>query len=114
MAAATDKIKAKLNQRDIAYYLDAQQHNVSDHDGHSRKNGQFFALRERLFRLSDDEFEIAIRAIEGIVASINGSTPSNGVGQSPMNPDDIREFTELAKKSVSAPTTSSVKNISRV
>jgi hypothetical protein len=114
MAGHHEKSKAKFTRRDVAYYLDSQQHDANDASGVSRKNGQFFALRDKLLRLSDEEFDVAIRAIEGIVSSIHDHTDRKEVGQRTMNDKELREFADLAAKSTPANTSPSVKQVSRV
>jgi hypothetical protein len=114
MAPLGDKNKSKFNRREIAYWLDAQQHDACDRGSLSRKNGQFFALRERLMRLSDEEFDTAMRAMEGIVNSLSGTGSPSEVGQKPMNANDLREFTDLAAKSTTSSSGPSAKPVSRV
>lgn len=109
-----DNNKTKFTRRDIAYYLDAQLHDAADRDGVSRKNARFFALRERLVRLSDEQFDVAMRAIEGIVNSAHAPNHQNEIGQKPMSDEEMREFADLAKKSGGNATGSSVKQISRI
>lgn len=51
----------------VCYFFDANRRDAMDRGVLRRRAGQFLALRDKLLALSDEQFEIAIRTLEGML-----------------------------------------------
>jgi len=55
-----------INLADVCFYFDAVERDLMDAAGQSRKCGELLALRDRLLKLPEAEFEAAIKTLRGI------------------------------------------------
>ena len=66
MSYANHKTKA-IKLADVCFYFDAVERDSMDAFGQSRRSGELLALRERLLKLPEAEFDAAIKTLRGMV-----------------------------------------------
>ena len=66
----TKKLGVKLE--DLMFYFDGVERDRIDASGASRKSGEVLALRDRLLKMPDDEFDATIKTVKGLLV---GSKP---------------------------------------
>lgn len=59
--------KSGVRLEDLMFYFDGVERDRIDAAGTSRKTGEVLALRDRLLRLPDDEFDATIKTVKGIL-----------------------------------------------
>lgn len=103
-------------RRDISYYLDARDCDERMTSQLSLKSGRLLALREKLLAIPDREFEVAMCAIEQIVASLVEKPGSEKTKDQRLTKQELREFADRASKgnSTTNASPSSVSQVSRV
>ncbi len=57
----------KISLDDLSYYFDSQMKDAVDFGSYGQKTGAVLALRQKLMKLPEDEFDVAIKTIEKIV-----------------------------------------------
>ena len=57
----------KINMSELQYYFDAKQKDSKDSSGVCTKSRKVLALRDRLLTLSDDEFDLSIQTVNGLL-----------------------------------------------
>lgn len=63
---APSKKKASVRLEDLYFYFDAVERDSLDSAGVSRRSSEVLALRERLMRLPEGEFDAAIKTMKSI------------------------------------------------
>lgn len=61
------KKKTNVRFEDLCYYFDAVERDRLDTAGTSRKSSEILALRERLLKLPESEFDAAIKTVKTLV-----------------------------------------------
>lgn len=61
------KKKATVKLEELMFYFDGVERDRLDAAGTSRKTGEVLALRDRLLRLPDDEFDATIKTVKGLL-----------------------------------------------
>lgn len=70
MATPTKKKKPGVRLEDVAFYFDAVERDRLDSAGTSRKSGEVLALREKLLKLPDEEFEATLKTVKGLLTPV--------------------------------------------
>lgn len=70
---AQPKKKTSVRLEDVCFYFDSVERDRLDASGTSRKSGEVLALRERLLKLPDENFDAAIKTLKSLV---DDATPS--------------------------------------
>ena len=94
---------------DLFYYFDAKERDRLDAGGVGRKQSTYLAVREKLLRLPDAQFDAAMKAIEALVG--------NGIGADRSGADAAlksRTALELFERANSQLKTSAPDAVSRV
>lgn len=81
----------------VAYYFDAAERDRIDANGASRRAAELAILRERLLKLSDEAFELAIRTIRNVVS--DADRDGNKDAQAEANATKKRLGSELYERS---------------
>lgn len=76
--AISKKEEDKFAIGDLFYYFDAKERDRLDSGGVGRKQSSYLAMREKLLKLPDAQFDAAMRAIDALVApAATSSTPND-------------------------------------
>jgi hypothetical protein len=73
---AVDPKKKKSNTvklADLAFYFDAVERDRLDASGTSRKTGEVLALRDKLLKLPEEEFDATLKTVKGLIAEAKPS-----------------------------------------
>ena len=68
MSTARDKLKGTVRLEDVCFYFDGVERDRLDAAGWARKSGEVLALRERLLRLPEAEFDAVIKTVRAVIA----------------------------------------------
>lgn len=63
--------KPGVRLEDLAFYFDSVERDRLDSAGTSRKSGEVLALREKLLRLPDQEFEATLKTVKGLLTPVS-------------------------------------------
>ena len=77
--------KSTIKIEDVYFYFDGVERDRLDASGMSRRSGEVLALRERLLRLPEAEFDVVIRTLRQVI-----SESSDDVGTKPQGQQRAR------------------------
>lgn len=60
--------KSGVRLEDLAFYFDGVERDRLDATGTSRKTGEVLALRDKLLKLPEEQFDAAIKTVKGLIA----------------------------------------------
>ena len=87
----------KIKLSDLAYYFDSQARNRLDRGHFGRKNAEVLALKEKLFSLKGEQFDLAIKTIKNMVESHEAHQQKENKKPNLSAEDRKRQLLELAK-----------------
>jgi hypothetical protein len=84
---------------DLAYYFDAVDRDRLEASGTSRKAGEVLALRERLLKLPDGQFEAAIKTLHALVDGAGTRAGDEGADERTVRRNAARTlYSQVASK----------------
>lgn len=73
--------KAKIRIEDVYFYFDGVERDRLDASGMSRRSGEVLALRERLLKLPEAEFDVVIRTLRQVISESSEDASAKPQGQ---------------------------------
>ncbi len=73
--------KAKIKIEDVYFYFDGVERDRLDASGMSRRSGEVLALRERLLKLPEAEFDVVIRTLRQVISESADDAGAKPQGQ---------------------------------
>jgi len=77
--SANPKVKIKIE--DVYFYFDGVERDRLDASGMSRRSGEVLALRERLLKLPEAEFDVVIRTLRQVISESSEDASAKPQGQ---------------------------------
>ena len=69
--AAPKKKSIHVRLEELCFYFDGVERDRMDSSGTSRKSAEILALRDRLLKLPDENFDAAIKTVKSLVDDVN-------------------------------------------
>lgn len=91
-------MEKKVSIDELSYYFDSQRKDSVDYGSYGQKTGAVLALRQRLMRLPEEEFDAAIRTIEKIVADPGTLVPRERNFKKDNNSPNLEQARELYER----------------